>query len=247
MLSDWDSARLSPWALLVPHAGYVYSGVCAAAAYAQIKAEEVSRVLLIGPNHHLPLRGIGLSRQSHWETPLGAMAVDRPAVSALLEFGAPFKEAEAALAREHSLEVQLPFLQRCCGDALLLPLLVGQCGEGERRRARQALSGIARPGDLWVVTTDLSHFHSHEEAEPLDTLAASLIAAGDPLAFGRAAAEGRIEACGAEATRLLLEENHQRGGRVELLDRRDSSLACGDRRQVVGYLAAVCLEGAGRA
>lgn len=238
----------APWALLVPHAGYPYSGACAAAAYAGLPATP-SRVLLIGPNHHRPLAGFGLSRAERWETPLGDVEVDAAAVDALLAGGAPFAPAEEALALEHSLEVQLPFLQRLGGESppRVLPILVGRCSAADREEAARRLGDIARPGDLWVVTTDLSHFHALERAEALDAETARLIEAGDADAFALALAKGRAEACGAEPVLLLLAEHRRRGGQVELLDRRDSSPVTGDRREVVGYLSARFTAGSTRA
>ncbi|MCB9515053.1 MAG: AmmeMemoRadiSam system protein B [Candidatus Latescibacteria bacterium] len=238
----------APWALLVPHAGYPYSGACAAAAYAGLPATP-SRVLLLGPNHHRPLAGFGLSRAERWETPLGDVEVDAAAVDALLAGGAPFAPAEEALALEHSLEVQLPFLQRLGGESppRVLPILVGRCSAADREEAARRLGDIARPGDLWVVTTDLSHFHALERAEALDAETARLIEAGDADAFALALAKGRAEACGAEPVLLLLAEHRRRGGQVELLDRRDSSPVTGDRREVVGYLSARFTAGSPRA
>jgi AmmeMemoRadiSam system protein B len=250
LLAQWppSPAEPTPWALLVPHAGYPYSGACAAAAYAGLGAGP-ERVLLLGPNHHRPLSGLGLSRAAHWETPLGALEVDLGAVEALLEGGPPFGPAEEALALEHSLEVQLPFLQRVAGanPPRLLPILVGRCSPAEREEAARRLAAIARPGDLWVVTTDLSHFHALDRADPLDAETARLIEAGDPDAFAAALKEGRAEACGAEPVLLLLAEHRRRGGRIELLDRRDSSPVTGDVREVVGYLSARFSEAPSRA
>ena len=245
LLAAWPgpAGDAAPWGALVPHAGYVYSGACAAAAYARLAGLPLGRVLLLGPNHHLALAGLGLSREPRWETPLGAVSVDLAAVDALLAGGAPFALAEAALAREHSLEVQLPFLQRCLPGVRLLPILVGRCSAAERAAAGERLAALAAPDDFWLVTSDLSHYHTSAEAEGLDAETARLIEAGDGGALAAAIASGQSEACGAEALRLLLAERARRGGRVELLDRRDSSAASGDRQQVVGYLSALLWPG----
>ncbi|MBM4117467.1 AmmeMemoRadiSam system protein B [bacterium] len=249
LLAQWPSAAAgaAPWAALVPHAGHVYSGACAAAAFARLAGGPVRRVLLLGPNHHRALRGIGLSREAAWETPLGSLPVDLAAVDALLAGGAPFALAEEALAREHALEVQLPFLQRCLPGVSLLPLLVGPLSRAERELARTRLAALRAPADLWLVTSDLSHYHGAAEAERLDAEAARLIAAGDAEGLAGAVESGRAEACGAEPLQLLLAEQAARsadgGGRIELLDRRDSSPVTGDRRQVVGYLSALFWSG----
>lgn len=249
LLAAWPPAAPgpAPWAALVPHAGYVYSGACAAAAFAQCAALPIARVLLMGPNHHRALRGIGLSREPSWETPLGSLPIDLAAVDALLAGGPPFGLAEDALAREHALEVQLPFLQRCLPGACLLPLLVGPLTPAEREVALARLAALAAPGDFWLVTSDLSHYHDAEAAERLDAEAARRIAAGDAAGFARSLASGAAEACGAEPLLLLLGEQARRSasgaGRIALLDRRDSSPVTGDRRQVVGYLSALFWSG----
>jgi len=175
----------APWAALVPHAGHLYSGACAAAAFAQCAALPIVRVLLMGPNHHRALRGIGLSREAVWQTPLGGLPVDLAAVETLLAGGPPFALAEEALAREHGLEVQLPFLQRCLPAVRLLPLLVGPLAPAERVQALARLGALAAPGDFWLVTSDPSHYHDAETAERLDAEAAERIAAGDAEALAR--------------------------------------------------------------
>ncbi len=247
LLSDWPAGTALPWAILVPHAGHAYSGACAAAAYARVAGRPLKRVLLFGPNHHLPLAGIGLSRQNSWATPLGDIPVDLEAVNRLLEAGDPFCEAEAAQEMEHSLEVQLPFIQRTLPGTLLLPMLVGQCSSEQRTGALACLAELRRPDDLWVVTTDLSHFHDRRRAEILDARAERLLAKSDPADFAAALAAGEIEACGAEPVLLFLEAMRLRGGRVEILDRRDSSLVNGDEEEVVGYISAAIGGGDGDA
>jgi len=246
-LAEWPRGEEYPWAILVPHAGHVYSGDCAAAAYARVAGMAVDRVLLFGPNHHLPLAGFGLGRAEAWETPLGAVPVDMAAVEALLDQGEPFRLADAALELEHSLEVQLPFLQRVLPGVPFVPILVGHCDDEQRSKALDALAELRAPKELWVVTTDLSHFHDRVRAERLDSEAASIIEGGDPLAFREALEDGRVEACGATAVLMLLEAGRRRGGGIELLDRRDSSLASGDEEQVVGYLSAQLPREANRA
>lgn len=242
MIASWPEGGVLPWALIVPHAGYLYSGKTAAAAYALIAGTAVKRVILIGPSHHKAVAGFALSFEESWTTPLGHMRADADAARRLLATGYPFSQDEAAIAREHSLEVQIPFLQRCLAQAEILPILMGSAGEAERSAVRKQLREIARPGDLWLISTDLSHFHTRLEAERLDSEAERLIAAGDAGAFAEALAGGRVEACGAGPVLLLLEEAGDRRVRVEILDRSDSADASGDESNVVGYLAAAFLE-----
>ncbi len=244
MLAQGGAGGPSPWALIVPHAGYVYSGATAAAAYAELDPKQVNRVILIGPAHHTAVNGFALSRAESWRTPIGDMAVDVDAVDTLAALGDPWRINEAALAIEHSLEVQIPFLVHRLKGAVLLPIVMGRARAEDRRTCLEHLREIAREGDLWVISTDLSHFHARDAAEKLDAAAAALIEAGDEAAFSSALDQGNIEACGAGPLKLLLSERERRGGSIRIVDRRDSSLASGDEEQVVGYLAAVCHEGA---
>jgi len=199
-------------------------------------------VILLGPAHHEAVDGFGLSLEDAWETPLGEMRVDTEALRQLLSEGAPFGLAESALAKEHCLEVQLPFIQRRCPGARILPIVVGRAGAEARRRARERLAALSRPGDVWLVSTDLSHYHGQAEAERLDAEAERLIAGAAARPFEEALVQGRVEACGAVPVLMLLEEAERRGARLEVLDRRDSALASGDRDCVVGYLAAASWE-----
>ncbi len=243
LLDDWPREGDLPWALLVPHAGYVYSGRTAAAAYARVRDRNLRRVILIGPSHHRAVRDFALSREEGWETPLGLVRLDRDAADSLLATGPPFTRDEAAMDVEHSLEVQLPFLQRCLPDVPVLPILMGHAGAAERQAARKGLRAVAKPGDLWLVSTDLSHFHDRREAARLDGEAERLIASGDPREFEAALTGGRIEACGAGPVLLLLEEADALAASVEILDRSDSADASGDESSVVGYLAAALRGG----
>ena len=243
LLAGWEPAAAGPWALVVPHAGYLYSGATAAAAYACIEPDSVTRVILIGPAHHRHLSGFALSLAESWRSPLGEMRVDVAGVEALLAGGSPFVLDEAALAVEHSLEVQVPFLQRRVPNAELLPILMGEADAAAREDCLARLRALARAGDLWVITSDLSHYHARASAEILDARAELLIAAGRMAEFDENIDEGRIEACGAGPLAMLLAERERRGGEVRILDRRDSSVASGDEEQVVGYLSAACLPG----
>jgi hypothetical protein len=149
---------------------------------------------------------------------------------------------DLALDLEHSLEVQVPFIRRCLPQALLLPILMGSASPQQRARARTCLQGIRREEDLWVISSDLSHFHSRRQAERLDAEAQRLIGEGRPGDLADALRAGRVEACGAGPLMLLLEEGEARSARLEVLDRSDSAAASGDEDSVVGYLAAAAWE-----
>ena len=157
---------LHPKAIIAPHAGYIYSGPVAASVYKRIDPEKISRVVLIGPSHRVPLRGLAGSSASFWRTPLGDVPVECPA----------FVPAnDAAHEQEHSLEVQVPFLQTVLGDFTLLPLVVGEASAEEVADVLEKCWG--GPETLIVISSDLSHYENYNTAREMDAAAAKAILA----------------------------------------------------------------------
>jgi MEMO1 family protein len=242
LLSTGSDEKVNPWGVLVPHAGYPYSGATAAMALSRLDWAGIKRVIMLGPAHHSPVEGVALTRCQEWNSPLGSLPLDLTGSRELLDGDPLFQVDERAHTLEHSLEVQLPFLKILASGVMLLPMLVGHLTAGERDRFLSSLKRGSSPGDLWLVTTDLSHFHSREEAEALDALAESLILEPDVEGLAGALDRGEVEACGASPVLCLLAESVRRDGRVELVDRRDSSASSGDSSSVVGYLSALFLD-----
>ena len=225
--SGESTARLK--ALIVPHAGYIYSGPVAAHAYAALRpiAADIRRVVMLGPAHRVPIRGLALPDASYFATPLGNVEIDAQACTAAR--GLPQVTDDAlAHAGEHSLEVQLPFLQRVLGDFKLLPLVVGFASGDAIAEVLDALWG--GPETLIVISSDLSHYHSYATAREIDRVTADTILALDPTL-------DHEQACGATPVNGLLLAARRRGLRPDLLDLRNSGDTAGDRRQVVGYAA----------
>ncbi|MHB1311174.1 MAG: AmmeMemoRadiSam system protein B [Gemmatimonadaceae bacterium] len=222
-----------PKALVVPHAGYVYSGPIAASAYLQLREPFPTRVVLLGPSHFEPVRGMALPSADAFATPLGDVPVDAAAVDALAG-AAGVVTAAAAHRWEHSLEVQLPFLQRILPGFTLLPLSVGQPRVDDVAAVLDTLWG----GDetLIVVSTDLSHYLPYEDARTVDARTARAILARD-------AAIDDEQACGSYGLRGLLLVAHRRTLSVVQLDLRNSGDTAGDRSRVVGYGAFAFYEG----
>ncbi|HVT58786.1 MAG TPA: AmmeMemoRadiSam system protein B [Thermoanaerobaculia bacterium] len=217
----------APKAIIAPHAGYVYSGPIAASSFAALApaAPELRRVVLIGPSHRVRVRGVALPAAESFETPLGAVPVDGEAVADLARL--PQVEVDAAAhADEHSLEVELPFLQLLCGPFQLVPLLVGQAdGEQVAEVLERSWGG---PETAIVVSSDLSHYLPAAEAERVDRGTASqILALGGPL--------HPHQACGALPINGLLVAARRQGLVPRLLDLRHSGDTAGDRSQVVGY------------
>jgi len=217
-----------PEAIVVPHAGYVYSGAIAATAYERIAParETIHRVVLLGPSHRVPVRGLAVPSADAFETPLGLVPIDREARSRSLGRSA-VQIDDRAHAVEHSLEVQLPFLQSVLDDFTLLPMSVGDATIEEVSNVLDACWG--GPETLVVISTDLSHYHPYEDAVGLDARTAAAIVGCQPDAISDA------DACGARPVRGLLRCASERGLTVEQLDLRNSGDTAGDHDRVVGY------------
>lgn len=218
----------APKALVVPHAGYVYSGPIAASGYATLRAarDRVTRVVLLGPAHFVPVRGLAAPSVDAFETPLGELTIDDEARGAALDLPEVLVD-DAAHAREHSVEVHLPFLQRVLGDVAIVPFVVG----------RASAEGVAAVLDrLWggdetllVVSSDLSHYLDHDTAAARDHRTAEAIVAG------RLDALAPDDACGAFPIRGLLVAADHHGLHATVLDVRSSGDTAGSRDRVVGY------------
>lgn len=219
--------RPVPKALVAPHAGYVYSGPIAASVYALLKpaAATIRRVVLLGPTHRVGVRGLALPSVDSFATPLGRVDLDREAIAALA--GLPqVVVADAPHAQEHSLEVQLPFLQTVLDDFRLVPLAVGLASAESVAEVIDRLWG--GPETLIVVSSDLSHYLPYAEACEIDGQTA-----GRVLAF--APNISHDEACGATPLNGLLLAARRHGLVASLVDLRNSGDTAGDRRRVVGY------------
>lgn len=216
----------APKALVVPHAGYIYSGPIAARAYARVRemAPRIERVVLLGPAHRVRLDGLALPEAAAFRSPLGIVPVEAAARERLRDMPG-LMESDDAHEGEHSLEVQLPFLQRVLGSFELVPIAVGDATPDEVARVLQALWG----GDetLVVVSTDLSHYLTWDVARAADERTARRIEAGshvDP-----------HQACGAHPLNGLLKMARDHRLAIERIDLRSSGDTAGTRDRVVGY------------
>ncbi|MBL8661062.1 MAG: AmmeMemoRadiSam system protein B [Rhodospirillales bacterium] len=230
LLSRADPTEIAgrPKAIIAPHAGYIYSGPVAASAYACLRAyaDAVHRVVLIGPCHRVPLRGIGATAAAAFTTPLRPVPVDTTAVAQILSLP-QVSVLEATHAEEHSLEVHLPFLQEILGDFTIVPLVAGQAKAAEVAEVLERLWG--GPETLIVVSSDLSHYLDYASARAVDavtTRAIEMLSAEDI---------GADQACGRIPVSGLLLAARRRKLTVATLDVRNSGDTAGDRRRVVGY------------
>ena len=218
----------SPAAVVVPHAGFVYSGPIAATAYARLRgsAASISRVVAFGPVHHVPIRGAAVPAASAWATPLGEVPIDAVLRERAVARGAAVDDRPHAL--EHALEVQLPFLQRVLGDGFtFLPVAISELPP--RAAADLIEEFLGETGTLVLVSTDLSHYHDLATARRLDRRTADTILARD------ASALSGDDACGFYPLRGLVDLTRRKNLPIELLDLRTSADTAGDPDRVVGY------------
>ncbi|MDP2240635.1 MAG: AmmeMemoRadiSam system protein B [Burkholderiales bacterium] len=233
------AAPAVPKAIVAPHAGYIYSGPVAASVYAQLAPAraQIRRVVLLGPTHRVAVRGLALPAATGFATPLGIVEIDQTAVAALR--GMPqVTESAAAHAHEHSLEVQLPFLQTVLEHFTLLPLAVGDASPAEVAQVLDALWG--GPETLIVVSSDLSHYLAYRDAQDADRTTADAI-------LHLSTDIGHDQACGATPLTGLMLAAQQRGLKSSLVDLRNSGDTAGDLRHVVGYGAFAFFEDASHA
>ncbi len=237
VLGQAETDVRDPKALIVPHAGYIYSGATAAHAYATLDRNKVRRVLLFGPAHRVPFYGLALPDADAFATPLGEVPLDQPSMQKLMSLP-HIARFPAAHVLEHSLEVQLPFLQMVLDDFTLVPVCVGSADAADVATAMLELWGSHET--LIVVSSDLSHFHPYEIARNIDQQSIGRILAGD-------VSLSHEQACGATPVNGLLEAGRAHPLQPYLLDYRNSGDTAGDRLSVVGYTSIAFRERGGNA
>ena len=221
-----------PKAVIVPHAGYIYSGPIAASAYAQVAPArgKIKRVVLLGPSHRVPFQGLAAAGNDAFATPLGNVPIDKKAIELIKEL--PHVEIlDAVHVMEHSLEVQLPFLQEVLGEFSLVPLAVGEANSDEVAEVLEQLWGGSET--LIVISSDLSHYHDYGTAGKMDRATSKAIELLKPEDIDDDHACGRIPILG------LLVAAKKHGLRAKTVDLRNSGDTAGPRDQVVGYGAYV--------
>ncbi|WP_114972295.1 AmmeMemoRadiSam system protein B [Rhodoferax ferrireducens] len=229
-----DTTAKAPKAIIVPHAGYIYSGPTAALAYARLAAgrETIRRVVLLGPVHRVPVRGLALPDADSFATPLGEIEVDQDAVATITSLP-QVVVSPMAHRLEHSLEVQLPFLQSVLDDFKLLPLAVGDATPPEVAQVLEALWG--GPETLIVISSDLSHFLHYRAAQTMDRETVQNI-------MNLNSSLTHEQACGGTPVNGLLLAAKQHHLQPRLLGLCNSGDTAGDKNRVVGYAAFAFME-----
>jgi len=227
--------EFAPSAVIVPHAGYVYSGFTANAAYraAAAKRGAIKRVVIIGPSHRVYIEGASIALYGHYNSPCGEMSIDL-GLSSELNDAFDFLHFAPEAHNEHSTEVQVPFIKHYFPDAEIVEIVYGDLDY-------RALSGLIDKvlddtETLVVISTDLSHFHTEQVANGLDTLCIQAMADLNVNALGTG-----CEACGMIGVKAVINSANQRGLKSQVLDYRTSADVTGDKQSVVGYVS--CLIG----
>jgi AmmeMemoRadiSam system protein B len=224
-----------PKAVIVPHAGYVYSGPVAASAYDLLRPARgiVKRVVILGPCHRVPVRGLALPAAKAFETPLGRIPLDEEALRAIRDLPQVVVSA-ATHAEEHALEVQLPFLQQVLGEFSLVPLVVGDAAPEKVAEVLERLWGGEETAI--VISSDLSHYHPYEEARRIDGATVRAI-------LGFDTGISHEQACGATPVTGMLIAAKRKGIAPKLLDCRNSGDTAGEKSSVVGYASFALVPG----
>jgi len=227
-------------ALVAPHAGLMYSGPVAAHAYALLRERRVETAILVGPSHFVGFDGVAICRAGGFETPFGVASIDEDCADAIMAAGRVVREYDVAHAREHSLEMQLPFLQHVAPRAKIVPLVMGHQTDATARGLADAMVTAARGRPvLLIASTDLSHYHDATTAARLDGVVVDRVRAFDADGL-QTALDGRPDhACGGGPLIAVMRAAAQLGAPdARVLDYADSGDVSGDKTSVVGYMAA---------
>jgi MEMO1 family protein len=231
-------------ALIVPHAGYVYSGGVAAHSYKLLLSRPFSQVVIVAPSHRYPFNGASIDQKTGYETPLGVIPVDRALAQAISGKSPIFSYVPAGHAQEHALEIQLPFLQETLRNFSIVAIIQGSQDPATCEEMAQALAKALKGKKvLLIASTDLSHFHPYGQANILDKKVLDRVAAFDEKGLMQDLTQDQVEACGGGPmvtvmkTAKLLSANQ-----AQVLKYANSGDVTGDRSGVVGYMAAAVFK-----
>jgi AmmeMemoRadiSam system protein B len=227
--------------LIAPHAGYIYSGKIAAHAYNLIREEKYDVVIVVGPSHRVAFHGVSVFRLGGFETPLGIVPVAEDLAEKITNLRKIVVDIPEAHLQEHSVEIQLPFLQVALGDFSFLPLVMGDQDANTCQELAEAIYEAAHGKKILIVgSSDLSHFYSYNMAKKMDAIALEYLKNGDAAGLLRSLENGEVEACGGGPMAVaMLVARLMRADKAHLLKYANSGDVTGDKSSVVGYAAAV--------
>jgi AmmeMemoRadiSam system protein B/AmmeMemoRadiSam system protein A len=228
-------------ALISPHAGYTYSGQVAAYAYKLLEGRKYDVVVIVAPSHRAYFKGASVYPQGGYRTPLGIVPIAEEITKALMKKSPRITSFPPAHAQEHSLEIQLPFLQVVLKDFRLVPIVIGEQDFSICEEVSAAIAAVIKGKNALVIaSTDLSHFHPYDEAVALDQKVVQHVDAFDPEGLNKALRAGQCEACGGGPTvAVMLAAKALGADKSKVLNYANSGDVTGDHSRVVGYMAAV--------
>ena len=247
IISFLDNVEIDPllqekdiFGLISPHAGYIYSGQVAAYGYKAILNKKYDTVVVVAPSHFYPFKGISVYNEGAFRTPLGDIEVDTDLAAELISYDEKIDFIPQAFSKEHSLEVQLPFLQTVLKDFKVIPIVMGQVDYSDSMMLSGALRDLSQKNKILIVaSTDLSHYHSYDKAKKLDDVVISYIKNKDPLGLWNAVSKQECELCGFLPVLVVLEYARDIGLVSKVLYYANSGDTAGDKERVVGYASSV--------
>lgn len=235
--------------MIVPHAGYVFSGPVAAHGFKAVAAHHYASVIILAPSHFYPFGGAAIWSKGAFETPLGNLSVDETLAAQLLKQTPVIKEEPKAFEREHAVEVELPFIERVLGQVKIVPIVLGEPNINDAKAVAEALDAVLgqRRDVLVLISSDMSHYHPYQEAVAMDQRTLQAIIAGDVPGFWQGIYNGRMEMCGFMPVTVGMLLAKQRGlSQVKVLTYANSGDTTGDKSKVVGYSAVLFGTGDGQ-
>jgi MEMO1 family protein len=226
--------------IVVPHAGYKYSGLTAAHAFNLLKGKNIKTVIIISPSHREYFPGISIYDGDAFETPFGQVEIDQELAGRILEGSIDFFHGDIGHSSEHSIEVEIPFLQQVLGNFKIVPIVMGDQKPKYVNELAKRIAGVFDEGILVVASTDLSHYHSRIEADKKDSIVAQRIKDFEHEKLLIDLELNHCEACGGGPIVVLMKAASERKyNKSIVLNRSDSGDVTGDFAEVVGYLSAV--------
>ncbi len=227
--------------LISPHAGYIYSGKIAANAYNLIREEKYDAIIVVGPSHRVAFHGVSVFSRGGFETPLGIVPVTEELVEKIKQLNSRIADIPQAHLQEHSVEIQLPFLQIALGDFSFVPLVMGDQDANTCQELAYAIYQATHGKKILIVgSSDLSHFYNYNAAKKMDAVALEYLKNGDAAGLLRSLENGEVEACGGGPMAVAILVSHMmKADKAHLLKYANSGDVTGDKSSVVGYAAAV--------
>lgn len=227
--------------IISPHAGYMYSGQIAASAYYLIREKKYDTVIIVGPSHRVAFRGISIFSRGGYETPLGVVPVEEGMAERLKELSAIVNDVPAAHLQEHSVEIQLPFLQIALNKFSFIPLIMGVQDADSCQELARVIYEVSQNKKILIVgSSDLSHFYSYKAAKKMDSIVLDYLKNSDAAGLLEGLESGEVEACGGGPMAVTILVSHMmKADTARLLKYANSGDVTGDMNSVVGYASAV--------